>query len=75
MNENPMGANAPLGEVPLGQFGAPGFTLSERLDMSGHRSGRIDPHLNTDVLRLDGSPVIRDLTNTQIPGMNGMQNP
>jgi hypothetical protein len=75
MSQNPLGANAPLGEVPLGPFGAPDFTLSERLDMSGHKSGRVDPHLNTDVLNPSGTTVARDLTNTQIPGMNGMQNP
>lgn len=70
-----------LFDLDLSQFGTPGFTLSDRLDMTGHRSGRVDPHINTDILRADGSPLrytghrgdFRDLSHNQIDGMNGMQ--
>ncbi len=75
MSQNPLGANAPLSEVPLESFGAKGFTLTDRLDLSGHAKGTVDPHLNSEVLKADGTRVVRDLATTQIPGMNGMQNP
>jgi len=32
-----------LFKLDLGQFGAPGFTLQDRLDMTGHRSGLVCP--------------------------------
>jgi len=64
-------------KLDLSSFGAPGFSLRERSDFSGHKNGRVDPHLNTEVMRQnpDGSQskVVRDLTNTQFPGFNGMQ--
>lgn len=67
-------------ELDLGQFGAPGFTLRDRLDMTGHGSGRVDPHVNTDlvnsndqVLRRSGGADFRDLAHNQLPGFNGMQ--
>jgi hypothetical protein len=49
--------------------------------MTGHASGRIDPHVNTDllgpgggVLRQAGGVDFRDLCCNQLPGFNGMQN-
>jgi hypothetical protein len=61
--------------VDLGQFGAPGFSLETRVDFSGHKSGKSDPHVNTDILNPDGSVLgCHDLTHNQIPGMNGRQN-
>lgn len=67
-------------ELDLGQFGAPGFTLRDRLDMTGHGSGRVNPHLNSDlvnpndqVLRRTEGADFRDLTHNQLPGFNGMQ--
>ena len=54
------------------QFGAPGFVLRDRLDMSGHRSGRVLPHINSEVT-FGGNVVIGDLSNNQLPGFNGMQ--
>jgi hypothetical protein len=69
--------NMDLYELDLSQFGAPGFTLHDRLDMSGHRSGKVDPHINTDLINPSGSvmagPNYRDLSNNQLPGFNGMQ--
>ena len=67
-----------IGNVDLGPMGAPGFSLGVRLDMSGHAKGTVDPHINVDLLRPDGSAMrgpFRDLTANQVPGMNGMQNP
>lgn len=73
------GNNAPLGSVNLGPMGAPGFQLSDRLDMSGHASGSVLPHVNSEIINPSGSalrgPAFRDLANNQVPGMNGMQNP
>lgn len=66
-----------LDNLDLGQFGAPGFTLNTRLDLSGHRSGLVDPHLNVDLEGPSGimrQDTFRDLTNNQLPGFNGMQN-
>ncbi|MEI7899676.1 MAG: hypothetical protein WCK89_05455 [bacterium] len=58
--------------LPLDQFGAPGFSLRERLDFSGHGNGRVTPHLNAELF--NGDRVLgRDLANTQLPGFNGMQ--
>lgn len=69
-----------LFDLDLGKFGAKDFKLSDRLDMSGHRSGNIDPHINTDlinpsgqILRKDGKADFRDLSNNQLVGFNGMQ--
>lgn len=69
-----------LFELDLGGFGAQGFSLNDRLDMTGHRYGQVDPHLNSDlagpggqVLRRVGGADFRDLTHNQLPGFNGMQ--
>ena len=69
-----------LFEMDLGQFGAPGFTLRDRVDFSGHGTGRVDPHINTDlinpqgdVLRREDNADFRDLSHNQLPGFNGMQ--
>jgi hypothetical protein len=66
-----------LFEFDLSQFGANGFTLRDRLDMTGHRSGAVDPHINTDLLNPSGNvmrdPIHRDLSNNQLDGFNGMQ--
>ena len=43
-----------LYDLDLGRFGAPGYTLSDRLDMTGHESGRVDPHINTDLINPAG---------------------
>ena len=71
--------------LDLSGFGAEGFTLRDRLDMTGHATGRIDPHINTDILGPDnkvlrrtaseefGPADFRDLCNNQLPGFNGMQ--
>lgn len=70
--------NMDMFDLDLGQFGAPGFTLRDRLDLSGHSSGRIDPHVNTDLINPYGNVMrqdpYRDLSNNQLPGFNGMQN-
>lgn len=70
-----------LFEMDIGQFGAPGFSLRDRLDMTGHRSGRVHPHINTDILRPNGGVLgrvngadFRDLSHNQLPGFNEMQN-
>jgi len=62
--------------LDLSEYGAPGYELNIRLDGSGHRSGRVDPHLNADLMR--GEEVLRgrqfrDLISEQLPGFNGMQ--
>lgn len=69
-----------LFKMDLGDFGAPGFSLHDRLDMSGHQSGMVVPHLNTDLVNLNGNVLrrcgdadFRDLTHNQLPGFNGMQ--
>jgi hypothetical protein len=66
------GGNALEFELDLGKFGAPGYVLRDRADFSGHNSGRVDPHQNTEVIR-GSTPIIPDLSNNQFPGMNGMQ--
>ena len=67
-----------LFEMDLTPFGAEGFTLEDRLDMTGHRSGRVDPHINTDLINPGGHVLrdepFRDLSNNQLPGFNGMHN-
>ncbi len=60
-------------KMQLDNLGAPGFSLNERVDFSGHSSGRVDPHLNTDLINPSGRVVKRDLTKTQLPGFNKMQ--
>ena len=66
-----------INALPLGEFGAPGFTLQERADFSGHRSGLVDPHINAEVIDPYGNkvPSTRDLANNQLPGFNQMQDP
>ena len=65
--------------MPLDNFGAPGFTLKERVDFSGHKSGRVDPHVNLDILNSNDEKLtfykrkVGDLCNNQLPGFNGMQ--
>ncbi len=63
-----------IDEVDLSSYGAPGFSLDTRLDLSGHQNGRVDPHINVEVTGQQDQVVSRDLTTTQLPGMNGMQN-
>jgi len=70
-------------EMDLGPYGAPGFSMNERLDFSGHNN--TTPHLNTDIVGPCGkvgyssgpygAANFRDITNTQLPGFNGMQAP
>lgn len=73
-----------LFDLDLGPFGAPGYRLNDRLDLSGHGSGNVAPHLNSDligpgdrILRREVSADFladyRDLTHIQLPGFNGMQ--
>lgn len=65
-------------EMDLGPD-APGFSLRERVDLSGHNSGRVDPHVNVDLVNPSGRPLdffkqkTGDLCNNQLPGFNGMQ--
>lgn len=59
--------------LPLAEFGAPGFELIERLDFSGHRNGLVTPHVNSEIITDSGNMVYKDLLNTQLPGFNGMQ--
>jgi hypothetical protein len=67
--------------LDLDLLGAPGFKLKERIDLSGHSSGKIDPHINVEIINPDNeilrktgpSADFRDLTNNQLPGFNGMQ--
>lgn len=59
--------------LSLDQFGAPGFELRERVDFSGHRSGRVTPHVNVELTNSSGQVLSRDLANSQLPGFNGMQ--
>jgi hypothetical protein len=64
------------GTIDLGQFGAPGFSLNDRIDLSGHKSGRVDPHVNTVIEGPNGNELrgpYRDLSSNQMPGFNGMQ--
>lgn len=64
-----------LNELDLGRFGAMGFSLRDRLDMSGHRAGRTDPHVNSEVVQSETEDkVARDLAANQLDGFNGMQN-
>ena len=68
-------------DLDLTDFGAPGFSLTNRVDMTGHQSGRVDPHLNADIVRPNGSILgrfgrgadFRDLIHNQLPDFNGMQ--
>ena len=70
-----------IDEFDLSRHGAPGFTLNCRLDMSGHPSGLVDPHFNTDIVNPSGNVLgrsgpgadFRDLNHIQLPGLNGMQ--
>jgi len=59
--------------LPLDQFGAPGFELRERVDFSGHQSGRVTPHVNAELVNDSGDVLSRDFANNQLPGFNGMQ--
>ncbi len=71
-NNNGLGSNMETFSMDLGQ----GYTLRERADFSGHMSGRVDPHLNSEIIGPCGLPPVgRDLANNQLPGMNGMQSP
>lgn len=62
-----------INSLPLGD----GFTFQERLDFSGHKSGRVDPHINAEVFDSNGNVIsfTRDLANNQLPGFNRMQDP
>ena len=68
-----------LFEMDLGQFGAPGFQLRDRLDMSGH-SGK-EPHDNSAIINPCGQELrwfgrgsnFRDLSENRLPGFNGMR--
>jgi hypothetical protein len=63
-------------DLDLSPFGAKDYILRDRLDMTGHSSGNVDPHINTDIVNPYGNPVrgqFRDLSNDQLPGFNGMQ--
>ena len=70
-----------LFNLDLGPMGTPGFTLRDRLDMTGHRHGRKDPHINTDIINPNGKVLrnfgpgqdFRDLSENQLPGFNRMQ--
>ena len=70
-----------LFKMDLGPMGAPGFQLQDRLDMSGHQSGNVAPHLNSDLINPSGHILrntgpggdFRDLNHNQLPGFNGMQ--
>jgi len=59
--------------LPLDDFGAPGFELRERLDFSGHQSGLVTPHVNAELINNSETVLSRDLANVQLPGFNGMQ--
>jgi len=59
-------------KIPLDDFGAKGFSLNERCDFSGHKTGKVDPHFNSEIVT-DPFPVERDLTKTQFPGFNQYQ--
>ena len=71
--------NFPTFEMDLGPD-APGFSAIERVDFSGHNSGRVDPHVNVDLVNPSGQPMDffkhktgGDLCNNQLPGFNGIQ--
>lgn len=73
-NNNGLGSNAELFSVNLGK----GYTYCERADFSGHKSGKVDPHINGEIFNPQFLPLPRpfkDLTNNQFPGMNQMQTP
>ena len=59
--------------LTLNDLGASGFILRERLDFSGHYSGRVTPHVNVELINSSERVLSRDLTNNQLPGFNGMQ--
>lgn len=67
-------------DLDLGPYGAAGFTLQDRIDLTGHQTGRVDPHINTNIVDPNGAVLgygqradFRDLTHNQLPGFNGMQ--
>ena len=60
--------------LDLSGFGAPGFELRERLDLSGHASGRVVPHVNAEVLNSRDEVVARDLASNQLDGFNILVN-
>jgi len=67
-----------LFRLDLRKFGAPGFEIRDRLDMTGHRSGRVIPHINSEVVvaGTDKRVIVKsrqDLAANQVPGFNGMQ--
>ena len=72
--------NKPFGDIlkqdlPLDEFGAKNFNLTERLDFSGHNSGKVTPHLNSEIT-FDNNKIgkkYNDLTKTQLPGFNNYQ--
>lgn len=57
----------------LDDFGAPGVSLRQRVDFSGHDSGLVVPHINVELVDASGRVLCRDLVNSQLPGFNGMQ--
>jgi hypothetical protein len=65
-------------EIPLDDYGAPGFKIRERLDFSGHLRNRERdpalPHENTEVINEANGRVVadylRDLSNSQLSGFN-----
>ena len=59
-------------DMDLTRLGEPGFRFQERLDFSGHRSGDVLPHINAEVMNSADQKVVRDLTNTQLPGLNSL---
>lgn len=67
-----LGGNALDFQMPFDND-APGFTFQDRVDFSGHQSGTVDPHVNSEVLGPNGGVVIHDLAHNQFPGFNGMQ--
>jgi len=70
-----------LFEMNLNDYGAPGFKIQDRLDISGHSSGKVLPHINSDLInpsgtilgRINNGADFRDLSHNQLPGFNGMQ--
>ena len=49
------------------------YTLITRLDLSGHKDGKTDPHENTELLDKNRKVIKKDLSNNQLPGLNGYQ--
>lgn len=61
--------------LPLDGYGGKGYSLNERIDFSGHRSGLVVPHVNVDLLGSSEQKVFingrrSDLTSNQLPGFN-----